>query len=455
MTARFLKRFLQTKNFQILKYIVILFVGWRLITIFIAYFGLSIFPFHQTDGSMDWANQTTDFWVRWANWDGGHFRGIAENGYINSFQVVFFPLYPLMIRMLSLIGIPSLWSGLLISNLSLIAALFFLYKLVLLNDQESTAKKAVLVTLAFPTAFYFGTAYSESLFLFLVVASFYYARKKSWLTALILAGFASVTRLIGLSIIAAIGFEYFLNTTRPPTVKEFWSSPLARGFTYITSTIILTKIAGSLATGLDAYLLLGLLKSILDPLFYVGLFLLLLFSGKFFLDRFIFPRLLTRQVLFFLLSLTPFLIYCLFLYFTQGDFFAFIHHEQQWHRHLSFPWTAPLNYFNRLWPIGFFQLGSPAQAVIELMFFVIFFLLFILSYFKLRISYTLFFAAALFIPIATGTLQAIHRYGLIIFPAMILLAKIKNEEAFNLWLYFCLMLQGLLLVLFFNGYWVT
>jgi hypothetical protein len=344
---------------------------------------------------------------------------------------------------------------LLISNLSIIAALFFLYKLVLLNDQDGIAKKAVLVTMAFPTAFYFGTAYSESLFLLLVVASFYYARKKSWLIALILAGLSSVTRLIGLAVIAAIGLEYFLSTTKPPTIKEFWSSPLARGFTYIASAIILTKIIASFATGLDAYLLLGLLKSILDPLFYVGLILFLLFVGKFLLDRFNFPKLLTRQFFFFLLSLTPFLIYCLFLYFTQGDFLAFIGHEHQWHRQLAFPWVAPLNYFIRLWPVGFFQLGAPAQAVIELMFFIILFLLFILSYLKFRISYTLFFAAALFIPISTGTLQAIHRYGLVIFPAMLLLAKIRNEETFNLWIYFCLMLQGILLVLFFNGYWVT
>ena len=444
-----------TKNFQILKYVLILFTGWRLVILFIAYFGLSIFPFHQSPGQLDWANQSTDFWIRWANWDGGHFRGIAENGYINPFQVVFFPLYPLTIKILSLTGLPSLWGGLIISNLSLIGALFFLYKLVLFEGQENTAKKAILATLAFPTAFYLGSVYSESLFLFLAVASFYFARKKLWLIALMLAGLASVTRLIGLAVILSIGLEYFLTTTRPPSIREYWSSPLARVFTYIFSAVVLTKLVAAFATGLDAYLLLGLLKSILDPLFLIGLILLILFAGKFLLDRFNFPKLLTRQVFYFLPALIPFLIYCLFLNISQGDPLAFIHHEQQWHRHLSFPWTAPVDYFNRLGPGGFFQLGSPAQAVIELAFFLIFFALFILSYFKLRISYTVFFAAALFIPISTGTLQAIHRYGLVIFPALILLARIKNEEAFNLWIYFSLMLQGLLLVLFFNGYWVT
>jgi len=273
--------------------------------------------------------------------------------------------------------------------------------------------------------------------------------------ALIFAGLSSVTRLIGLAVIVGIGIEYFLNSTRAPTIKEIWSSSLVKGLLYIISSIALTKILAPFATGLDAYLLLGLIKSIIDPLSYIGLLLFFLFIVKFLFDRLNFRKLFTREIIYFLLSLTPFIGFCLFLYFTQGDLFAFIKHEQQWQRHLSLPWVAPINYFNRLWPVGFFQLGSAAQAVIELLFFVIFFLLFIVSYFKLRISYTLFFAVALFMPISTGTLQAIHRYGLIIFPVMILLAKIKNQEAFNLWLYFCLMLQGVLLVLFFNSYWVT
>lgn len=455
MAALHIQKILRSKNFQILKYVVLLFAGWRLATLLIAYFGLSFLPFHETSSELEWANQTTDYWVRWANWDGGHFRGIAENGYLHSYQVVFFPLYPLLIKILGFAGIPSLWASLLISNLSIIGALFYLYKLVLFDDEDSIAKKTVLATLAFPTAFYFGTAYSESLFLFLVIAAFYYARKKSWLAALAFAGLSSVTRLIGLAVIIGIGMEYFLNTTKPPSFKDFWKSSLARGLSYIAATILLTKILAPFATGLDAYLLLGLVKSILDPLSYIGLLLLILFMAKFLFDSFNFRKLLTRQIFFFLLSLTPFIAFCLFLYYTQGDFFAFVQHEQQWQRHLTLPWVAPIHYFNRLWPVGFFQLGSAAQAIIELLFFVIFFSLFIVSYIKLRISYTLFFAVALFIPISTGTLQAIHRYGLIIFPVMILLARIKNPETFNLWLYFCLMLQGVLLVLFFNSYWVT
>lgn len=451
---RSLKSSAKSKDFQILKFILIFYFGWWIIINFIAFFGLSVLPFHPSPNDLAWGNSTTDYWIRWANWDGGHFRGIAERGYLD-FQVVFFPLYPLLIKALMFLGIPSLWGGLIISNLSILAALFFFYKLILLDYDEHIAEKGILFTLAFPTAFYFGTVYSESLFLFLAVASFYYARKKYWLYSLILAGFASATRLMGLAVIIAIGLEYFLNTSKPPALKEFFSSFMGRYSSLIILVITTLIIFERFLSGNFLYLYLGIFKSVLNILIYVVLFLFLLFTCKFIIKFFIYQKIFTKQTLFFLLSLLPFFSYCIFLYFTQGSFLAFVNHEQNWNRHLDFPWNAPLYYFKRLLSVGFFQIGSPAHTLLEFLFFLFFFVFLIFSYLKLRISYTLFFAASLFIPSASGTLIAIHRYGLIIFPVFILLATIKNREISNLWLYFSLMLQGILLVLFFNSYWVS
>lgn len=445
---------LNPQNFQILKYVLITFLGWRIVITLIAFFGLSFIPFHPTPNDLSWSNSDTGFWIRWANWDGGHFSGIAERGYID-FQVVFFPLYPLLMKALMILGVPSLWGGLIISNLSIIAALFFFYKLILLDYNEDIAKKAILFTLAFPTAFYFGSVYSESLFLFLAVASFYFARKKYWFISLILAGLASVARLMGLAVIVAIALEYFLNTTKPPTIKEFWSSVMGRYFILITLVIVAATFIENFLSGNFLYLYLGILKSVLNILIYLAFFFIFLFSCKFLLNKFTYQKILTKQTLFFLLSLSPFFIYCLFLYLTQGNFLAFVNYEQQWDRHLDFPWSAPLYYFKRLLSVGFFQAGSPAHTLLEFLFFSFFFVLLIFSYLKLRISYTLFFAASLLTPISSGTLIAIHRYGLIIFPIFILLATLKNGEISNLWLYFSLMLQGVLLVLFFNSYWVS
>lgn len=439
---------------QILKYTLAVFLSWRIIITFIAFFGLSFFPHYNHPIGLDWPSANLDFWIRWANWDGGHFKSIVESGYQN-FQVVFFPLYPLLVAGLTFLSIPSLWAGLIISNLSIFIALFFLYKLVLIDYDDYTAKRAILLTLAFPTAFYFGTFYSESLFLLLAVASFYFARKKYWFASLILAGLASVTRLVGLALIAAIALEYFLNTTKPPQVKDVWLSSLGRYSILIALVIVSASILKNLLSGELLYLYLGIFHSISAIFIFLLLSLISLFFLKFILSKILYKNIFTKTTLYFFLSLLPFFLYCFYMFYTQGNFLAFINYEEQWGRHLNYPWAAPLHYFKRLLSIGIFQIGNPAHTLLEFTFFLFFLILLIFSYFKLRISYTLFFAAGLLLPILSGTLIAIHRYVLIIFPMFIILAKIKNQEVLYMWLYFSLMLQGVLLVLFFNSYWVS
>jgi hypothetical protein len=62
--------------------------------------------------------------------------------------------------------------------------------------------------LIFPTAFFFGAVYSESLFFLLLVSSFYLARKKKWFPACLIACLLSVTRLVGIFILPALIWEY-------------------------------------------------------------------------------------------------------------------------------------------------------------------------------------------------------------------------------------------------------
>lgn len=190
-------------NLQIFKYCLVLFLGWRVALILITILGIQFFP----------NNINFDYWLRWANWDGGHFRGIAENNYLPQ-QTVFFPLYPMLIKFLMFFNISSLWGGLIISNISAIFSLFFLYKLA--------GKKAIFALLIFPTSFYLGAVYSESLFLAVTLASFYFARKKSWGLSSIFAGLSVATRLVGLATILAIFVEYLLTNKKIFTRKLFY-----------------------------------------------------------------------------------------------------------------------------------------------------------------------------------------------------------------------------------------
>ncbi|MCX6706189.1 MAG: hypothetical protein NTV24_03765, partial [Candidatus Woesebacteria bacterium] len=128
----------------------------------------------------------------WANFDGEHYLAIAKEGYHLAEQA-FFPLYPLLIKFFG----GGAWSGLFISNTAFFLALVGLYKLLRIDYCVKVAKLAVILLLIFPTSFYFGAVYTESIFLCFVVWSFYFYRKENYLLSGILGAFASATRVIG------------------------------------------------------------------------------------------------------------------------------------------------------------------------------------------------------------------------------------------------------------------
>lgn len=217
--------------------------------LFITFFGLSTFPhINPQTKELFTAQASVDYWIRWANWDGGHFRGIAENNYLPQ-QTVFFPLYAMLIKFLMFFNIPSLWGGLIISNLATVLTLFFLYKLTLLDFTEKVAKGATFTLLIFPTSFYLGAVYSESLFLAVTLSSFYFARKKAWGWASLFAGASIATRLVGLVTILAILVEYLLTKkilTRKlvyifSSLLPFWLYIIYLKFKFQNSLIFLTS----------------------------------------------------------------------------------------------------------------------------------------------------------------------------------------------------------------------
>jgi len=144
----------------------------------------------------------------WANFDGVHYLTIARRGY-QIFQQAFFPFYPYLIRYLNTFIKDYLISGLLISHFSLFISLFLLYRLVRLDFGGRIAKRSLIYLLLFPTSFFFGSLYAESLFSALVLGSFYAARKKQWGIAGILGAFASATRFVGVFLFPALLIEWW------------------------------------------------------------------------------------------------------------------------------------------------------------------------------------------------------------------------------------------------------
>lgn len=188
-----------------------IFITWLLLVLFIAYLGFSTLP-HSNYFS-------NDFWASLANWDGGHFLGIAQIGYSQKFQYAFFPLYPLLVKALHTVTGNYLVAGVLISISATFLGLQLLYRLVL-DFNKKIAEKAILALLFFPTSFYFLTAYSEGLFFFLAVLTFYLLRKNRLFWATIAASLVSATRIVGLAV--AAGFLLEVITTQGLNRKNWF-----------------------------------------------------------------------------------------------------------------------------------------------------------------------------------------------------------------------------------------
>lgn len=143
-----------------------------------------------------------------SEWDGPHYLSIAQHGYSNRALTAFFPLYPLLIRLLMFVISSPLISALVVSWLALAVALYFYLKILaqLFRDADvSTKIMGVLLFLFFPTGVFLAATYTESLFACLALAAIYFALNKRYLVAGLMAGLATATHPEGVFITALIG----------------------------------------------------------------------------------------------------------------------------------------------------------------------------------------------------------------------------------------------------------
>src|SRR3990167_5944127 len=109
--------------------IVNLFLFWRIGLFLIGFLGATVFPKVENGALGSEANGQFDYWLSWAQWDGGHYFDIATRGYLIDTDYAFFPLFPVLIKFTNnLTGGNTITSGLLISNLALLTFLFVLKK---------------------------------------------------------------------------------------------------------------------------------------------------------------------------------------------------------------------------------------------------------------------------------------------------------------------------------------
>ncbi len=194
------------KNWN-LKYSILIWVIWMVAIFTLSRTLIDRIPFGEPNSL---STQTNDLSI-WTNWDGNNYIVIAREGYSNLGDqfFAFFPLYPLLIRIIRFtFNISYPYAGIIISRVSILLAIIFLIKLIEQDFPKKIAYRTAWYLLIFPTSFFFFATYTEGLFLFINLATWYFIKVKNYKLAFIFGFLSPLTRLLGVLMAPVILFEY-------------------------------------------------------------------------------------------------------------------------------------------------------------------------------------------------------------------------------------------------------
>ncbi len=337
----------------------------------------------------------------WANFDGVHYLLIADYGYKGIGLVqAFFPLYPFVIlhtfRVIFDGQLNVFLFGLLISNFFGLSFLITLFGFVKEKINTQTAWCCVWVFFLWPTSFFLGAEYTESLFLFLVIVAFWSAEKKCWWMAGVATALASSSRVVGIFLIPALLIELWqqqrFSRNFGSMIKHHWPELFWIGF-------------GSL--GLLSYMTFLQLSEFHDPLYFAHV------QKEFGAGR-------QEQLVFY-----PQVVWrALHILFTARPFdwryFAYVQ-----------------EFFTGTVLLVLLLMSKLSKHV--------------------RWSYMFFALAAFFLPTLTGTFSSMPRYFLACFCTFIFLAEYlqKVRVAKYIWLLISFIFLLINTLLFIQGHWVA
>ncbi|MFL6526853.1 MAG: glycosyltransferase family 39 protein [Chthoniobacterales bacterium] len=174
-------------------------------------------------------------WLQiWDRWDALHYLRLAQHGYTakDKLLLVFYPLYPWLVRAAHFIFRNYLFSGFVVSTVASVATALLLYRLGRVDLPALTAERSVWFLFIFPTSYFLHITYTESVFLALVLGAFLAARRQQWLIAAVLGALASLTRTNGVLLVPALALEAALifRRTRQWQWQWLWILMIPCGF---------------------------------------------------------------------------------------------------------------------------------------------------------------------------------------------------------------------------------
>lgn len=188
--------------------------------------------------------------TRFATWDGAHYLLLSQDGYrIGSASCAFYPLWPYLIRLTSLLTSDNPFAaGLLLANvLSMAAFLAFHYFIEVYHGPEAASDSLALL-LAFPAALYFSLIYTESLFLLLVVLFFLFMFQRHYLWAGAVGFLLPLTKAVGIFCVLPLLYLLWLRKEAPKAYLAYYGPVLG----YISYFLIMYFATGNPFEGFGA-----------------------------------------------------------------------------------------------------------------------------------------------------------------------------------------------------------
>lgn len=194
----------------------------------------------------------------WSHWDARHYIALAEDWYVNTgderLKLVFYPLYPAIVRAVNVLLRNTNFSAYLVSNACLLGSGLALYRVTAREWGRAAAKRAVFFLMFAPLSFYFSVPYTESAFLLTTLLAMDLAMQRRWGWALLFGALSALTRSLGL-LTAVLIFYEMLITWRGDS-PECPLRQLARP-AYLRHMGKFALLCCTVALGFAAYLLLN------------------------------------------------------------------------------------------------------------------------------------------------------------------------------------------------------
>lgn len=135
----------------------------------------------------------------WERFDTLWYLHIACSGYDRPDTIVFYPLYPFLVRTLSWL-IQPIAASLLISTVAVFFFFWGFQNLQSLDSDSDHVRKSLITYAVWPSSFIFFAGYPESLLLAFILWALYFGRKGNWALSVVLAIAAEMTKAVAMLI---------------------------------------------------------------------------------------------------------------------------------------------------------------------------------------------------------------------------------------------------------------